>query len=89
MTYKVSRVDFDDLDLVLRIFKARGLRRADVLACFSAESNRRAVIERYHTIEPIDRAAAMALPDVNQRGVALSAVRLAGGPRTAKPRSSP
>jgi len=71
MTFWVDRVSFDDILLPLRIYKARGLCRADVLQYFSAQENRRLVIDRFDELEPLSLAEALQLTHFSQRLIAL------------------
>ena len=73
MSYRVNRVEFDDLEQVVRIFKARGLDQAGVLGLFSDESNRRYIIDAFDALPPFTVAEALRLVNAEQRMAALAA----------------
>ena len=73
MSFRVNTVEFSDLEQVLRIFKAQGLDRNDVLGLFSDERNRRVVLERFDRLQPYTVPEAIALRNAEQRMAALAA----------------
>ena len=72
MSFRVNGVEFSDLGETLRIDKAQGLSRADVLSYFSLEENRRAVLECYDGLEALSVREAVAFENTEQRMAALA-----------------
>lgn len=72
MAVRVDGVEFDNLELPLRIYRTRGLPRVDVLSYFSAQDNRRSILTGYDQLPPLTVAEALTLPNAEHRLVALA-----------------
>lgn len=74
--YFVSGVRFDELPVVLKIYKRQKLTKELVLEYFSAPENQQIVMELYDTVEPISVSEALRLGNAEQRMVALRSIDL-------------
>ena len=75
--YFADGVRFEELTMVLRIFKRQGLSKTQVLDLFSAPENLEEVNASYDSLLPISVKEAIALNNAEQRMVALRSIDLA------------
>lgn len=73
MTYYINRVQFTSIKTVLRIFKAEGKTKEEVLHLFSQPKSRANIEKTYDKLEPFTIKEAIALPNAEQRMAALHA----------------
>ena len=73
MAFYTQQVRFDDLSLVLRIYKKQKKSLDEVVSFFSKEENIKSVYEVYSDLSPIAIQEAMQLENLEHRMVALSA----------------
>ncbi|WP_299466350.1 hypothetical protein [uncultured Microscilla sp.] len=71
MAYYVNRVKFEDLHIVMSIYKQQGRSKEEVLSFFSHAKNQQIVTKQYDTVAPIQVKQALKLANVEQRMVVL------------------
>lgn len=70
--YYFKKIKFDNIEVLLKLYKKLDRSKADVLALFAQEDNRITVNVRYDEIRPITVNEVLTLPNAEQRMIALT-----------------